>query len=100
MAEAPDLKSGQCGFESHHHYHPPNERVQNLLYQAINGPVKTRTLMANIEDPAAQIIILERIKRSIAPMCGVLQSANWRDRARKIYNVAKELQDEIRKNNS
>ncbi len=55
--------------------------------------------MANIEDPAAQIVILERIKRSIAPMCGVLQSANWRDRARRIYNLAKELEDDIKKAN-
>ena len=56
--------------------------------------------MANIETTEAQLIILDRIKRLMAWLCGVFPSANMRDRARKIYNLAKELEEDIRKANN
>ena len=62
--------------------------------------MKTRIAMSSIESPDVQILILARVKRMVAPMCGVLPSANMRDRARRIYNIAKELEDDIRKANN
>jgi len=55
--------------------------------------------MANIELAEAQLAILHKVKRSIAPLCGVLPSANMRDKARKIYDIAKQLEEDIKKAN-
>ena len=44
-----------------------------------------------------QIGQLERIKRTAGPLINQMPSCNMRDRARLIYNLAKELQDDLAK---
>lgn len=44
-----------------------------------------------------QIGMLETVKRQAGPLVGMMPSANMRDRARKIYDLAKELQDDLAK---
>lgn len=39
--------------------------------------------------------ILQAIKNQAGPLVGMLPSTNMRDRARKIYDMAKELQDDL-----
>lgn len=53
----------------------------------------------NIDNRETQIAILEQIKKKVAPLCGAMESANFRGRARRIYELAKELQDDLRKAN-
>lgn len=45
--------------------------------------------------PAQLIGALEGVKRAVAPLCGALPSATMRDRARRIYNLARELQNDL-----
>jgi hypothetical protein len=52
---------------------------------------------SNIQTRAAQIALLERIQRSITPLCGVLESVNFRSRAQRIYALAKELKEDIQR---
>lgn len=55
------------------------------------------TTKAKANPRTIQIIMLERVKRNVGPLCVNLDSNNWRDRARKIYDMARELQDELKK---
>lgn len=41
--------------------------------------------------------MLQKIKDTAGPLVGLLPSTNMRDRARKIYDLAKELQDDLSK---
>lgn len=44
-----------------------------------------------------QQVMLEIIKRKAGPLVGMMPSANMRDRARKIYELARELQNDLTK---
>ena len=48
-------------------------------------------------EKASAIGILENIKRHAGPLIRKMPSNNMRDRARKIYDLAKELQDDLAK---
>jgi len=61
--------------------------------------MRTAKAIVDIKQPEAQIVILQRIQRSVAPMCAVLGSANFRDRARRIYQLAQELEKDIKRSN-
>lgn len=39
--------------------------------------------------------MLQRIKDTAGPLVSLVESANHRDRVRKIYDLAKELQDDL-----
>ena len=45
--------------------------------------------------PPNPIGMLQDIKNTAGPLIGLMISANHRDRARKIYDLAKELQDDL-----
>jgi len=58
---------------------------------ALSPEEVTKKLRAN------QIGMLEVIKRKAGPLVGAMPSANMRDRARKIYDLALELQNDLSK---